>query len=250
MRERELRFVMTFGCLLFVGSVRGADQNDQTRQITVFGEAEVKVVPDEVILTLGVETLDKDINVAKKMNDEIVKKVLGLAKEFSIDPGSVKTDYLNVEPAYENYTRKNFVGFYVRKTIVFSLKSLSKFDDLLSRALESGANYVHGIQFRTTELRKYRDQARADALKAARDKAMAMAKELDQRIGQPKTIQETYGGSGYWGDGGWGPRWGNAYQPQNALTLNGRLSDTPEVSFSPGKISVSAKVTVTFELAN
>ncbi|MEJ2211004.1 MAG: SIMPL domain-containing protein [Anaerolineae bacterium] len=31
------------------------------RTVTVTGEAEVRVVPDEVILTLGVETWDKDL---------------------------------------------------------------------------------------------------------------------------------------------------------------------------------------------
>ena len=39
--------------------------SQEPRLITVTGDAEVRVVPDEVILTLGVETLDKDLGVAK-----------------------------------------------------------------------------------------------------------------------------------------------------------------------------------------
>jgi uncharacterized protein YggE len=45
------------------------------RPITTTGDAEIKVAPDEVILILGVETWDKNIQVAKKQNDERVKKI-------------------------------------------------------------------------------------------------------------------------------------------------------------------------------
>ncbi len=37
--------------------------------ITVNGQAEVKVVPDEVELSLGVETSDKSLEVSKSQND-------------------------------------------------------------------------------------------------------------------------------------------------------------------------------------
>ena len=42
-----------------------------------------------------------------------------------------------------------------------------------SSAIEAGANKVQGLEFLTTELRKYRDQARSMAIKAAQEKAAA-----------------------------------------------------------------------------
>ena len=45
-------------------------QAEEDRTINVTGDAEVRVVPDEVILTLGVETDDMEIDVAKRKNDE------------------------------------------------------------------------------------------------------------------------------------------------------------------------------------
>ena len=50
------------------------------RLITTTGEAEVLVIPDEVILTLGVETSNKQLSLAKRENDEIVAKVLAAAQ--------------------------------------------------------------------------------------------------------------------------------------------------------------------------
>jgi len=40
--------------------------SQEPRRVSVTGEAEVRVVPDEVILTLGVETWDKNLNLAKE----------------------------------------------------------------------------------------------------------------------------------------------------------------------------------------
>ena len=49
----------------------------ETRTITVTGDAEVRVVPDEVMLTLGVQTWDKNLDKAKRQNDEIVARRTG-----------------------------------------------------------------------------------------------------------------------------------------------------------------------------
>ena len=62
-----------------------AAERENPRLITVTGEAEIKVVPDEVIVTFGVETNDKEISVSRSKNDERVKNVLALAEKYSIN---------------------------------------------------------------------------------------------------------------------------------------------------------------------
>lgn len=218
------------------------------RIITVTGDAEVRVVPDEVILTLGVETWDRDLDVAKSQNDERVKRVLALAQDYEIEPKHIQTDHISIEPRYhDNYEKRDFIGFFVRKTIVITLKDLSKFEDLLTSALGAGVNYVHGIQFRTTELRKYRDEARALAIKAAQEKAIALAEGLDQEVGEPRSIREDQSGWWSWYGAWWGSRWGGG-MAQNVVQNAGGGSFSTEGGTAPGQISVSARVTVSFEL--
>ncbi len=223
--------------------------SQETRRVTVTGEAQVRVVPDEVILSLGVETWDKNLNVAKSRNDEIVKRVLALAGRYGIEPEHVQTDYLGVEPRYRDgyYEDRDFVGYFVHKTIVITLRDLSRFEEVLSASLEAGVNYVHGIEFRTTELRQHRDQARALAIKAAKEKAVALAGELGQQVGDPLTIQEEQGG--WWSSYGawWGSRWGGA-MTQNVIQEVGGASALADSSVAPGQIEVTARVTVSFEL--
>jgi uncharacterized protein YggE len=136
--------------------------------IDVQGSAEVKVVPDEVFILFGAETSDPDLKLAKSQNDERVRKLLALTKELKIDPRYVQTDFINIEPwEHDLGNQRVRTEYRIRKNIAVTLRDVTKFEELLSRALEGGITHVHGIQFRTTELRKYRDQAREMALQAA-----------------------------------------------------------------------------------
>ncbi|MEW5958680.1 MAG: SIMPL domain-containing protein [Chloroflexota bacterium] len=229
---------------------RQSDTPDASRTITVTGDADVRVVPDEVILTLGIETWDKNLRNAKRQNDERVKAVLELARQAGIESRHIQTDLISIEPRYEdNYEKEDLIGYFVRKTIVITLKDIAKFEELLTSVLEANVNYVHGIQFRTTELRRHRDQARALAIQAAREKAEALAGELGETLGRPRTIQEDSAGWWSWyGYSWWGSHW-NGGMAQNVIQEVGgnNLADS-DGAIAPGQITVNAKVTVNFEL--
>lgn len=226
-----------------------ADENPYSGTISVSGDAEVRVVPDEVVLTFGVETWNKELQVAKKENDDRIRMIIEAVKKSNVEEKLIQTDFLSIEPRYEDhYEHKNFIGYFVRKTTVVTLRDISKFEKVLSDVLESGANYVHGINFRTTELRKYRDQARSLATKAAKEKAVALAEELGQKVGRPLNINESRSGwwSGY--NSWWGQRWSGGMAQnviQNVPASGGMESDS---ATALGQIKVNATVSVTFEL--
>jgi hypothetical protein len=230
---------------------RPAESQAATEQpgvITVTGDAEVRVVPDEVVLTLGVETWDVDLELAKRENDDRVRRVVEMAKRHGVRAEHIQTDYIDIEPRYEdNYEKRGFVGFFVRKTIVVRLRDISRFEDLLTGVLEEGVSYVHGIQFRTTELRKYRDEARTLAIRAAREKAVALAGELGEEVGRPRTVQEDHVGWWGWYNSWWGARWGGG-MAQNVVQEVGGGSMPEDGSLAPGQITVNARVTVSFAL--
>lgn len=224
-----------------------ATNESESRLITVTGDAEVRVVPDEVVLTLGVETWNEDLSIAKSENDQRIQKIIDAAKKRKIEEKHVQTDYISIEPRYEHqYEHRKFIGYFVRKSIVLTLRDASKFEDVLSSVLGAGANYVHGIQFRTTELRKHRDQARALAIKAAHEKANDLAKELGQKVGKPYKIQEEQSGWWSWYNTWWGSQWGGG-MAQNVMQ-NVAGPSGAEGSIALGQINVNARVTVSFEL--
>lgn len=246
MLRRSIKYMMM--CILVCPLIIWAADRAESRLITVTGDADVKVVPDEVILTLGVETWNEDLDVAKKDNDERIKKTLSMTKKFDILPKHVQTDYISIEPTYKsNVDERIIIGYFVRKTIVITLRDIFKFEDVLSSALKSGVNKVQGIQFRTTELRKHRDRARALAIKAAKEKAVALATELGQKVGRPRSINEQ--SAGWWDSYGYG--WGSRWQygmAQNVVQNVGEGAGSEEGTIAPGQIRVNARVSVSFEL--
>ena len=234
---------------LTLGRSGQAAVETQPAVISVSGEAEVKVVPDEVVITLGVETYHHELSVAKGRNDRIVENTIAEARQAGVPAKNIKTDYLGLEPNYsDDYFEYVVEGFWVRRTITITLDDISRFEALLTAITESGATNVHGIEFRTTELRKYRDQARELALLAAREKATAMSAALGESLGAVRSIYEDYAGWYSWYSYGW---WGSRYSSmmQNVVQNAGGAPQEVEGSFAPGQISVTARVSVSFELA-
>ena len=223
---------------------------DEPRLITVTADAEVRVVPDEVIITLGVETWNKNLTAAKKENDEIVKKIVAMASKYTREEKHVQTDYINIDPRSNGLgEQQSFIGYFVRKSIVIILKDLSKFEEVLSNAIGAGANHVHGVQFRTTELQEYKEQARTLAIKAAEKKAKDLAEELGQSIGKPYAIREEQIDSWAWYNNWWSSRSAIGRMSQN-LMQDVRESAEPGTTnaIELGQINVNARVTVSFEL--
>jgi uncharacterized protein YggE len=227
---------------------------DDRPKITVNGEAVVKVQPDQIIITFGIETWDKNIMTAKKENNEIMKKAVAVIKDSGIPDKNIQTDYLSIEPRYDdNYDKKNFIGYFVRNTFVVTLAEPGKVEDLVTGVLESGVNYIHNIKFQTTEFKKYREQARELALNAAKEKAEKMAGALGQLVGDPIQISEGYGGSNWWyysSWNGWGYGSRSNYMSQNVMqNIDGGTGEISE-TIALGKISIKANVNVVFELKN
>jgi uncharacterized protein YggE len=217
------------------------------RTITVNGQAEVRVDPDEVLLVLGIETVDADVTRARADNDVRVKAVVAAASRLGIRPEHMKTEFLDIQPRYRNESdRRTFYGYFARRSLSITLRDVSKFESLLSDVLLAGANYVHGVEFKTTELRRHRDEARRRAVQAAREKAVDMASALNAGIAAPTNIHEV---QNWWSYPyhHWGARW-DQMGAQNVLQ-DYRAAGAQDGSLVPGQISVSATVSVTFELA-
>jgi len=246
---KTLTFMLTGALALaaFVPSLARQDAQPPG-SIATTGEAVVMVVPDEIILTLGVETQDQRLSVAKTQNDARVRKVIAAAQAHGVAAQHIQTDFISIEPVYDDYVDRieDPIGYRVGKTIVITLRDMSQFDGLLADALQAGANYVHGIEFRTTELRKYRDQARELAIQAAQEKAAALAKAAGRSLGTATSISEGYSGwsSSY---GRWRASWRGA-SSQNVIQESGGAAFVSEGGTAPGQIRVEASISVTFEL--
>ncbi|MCA1594118.1 MAG: SIMPL domain-containing protein [Acidobacteria bacterium] len=226
-------------CFVLCCIVAPAQEKPEQRHITVTGEAEINVVPDEVVFDLTISTLNKDLRAAKTQTDERLKGLIALTKRYGVAPEDVQTDYIKLEPRYRgNDETRLFVGYSVRKDLVFTLRDVTKAEGLLSDITEAGVTRINGIRFRTSQLRKYRDQARALAIKAAQEKAIALTAAIGQKIGRAYSIEEEVPNRGY--------------ASQNAMSNTIEFADgdtaASEGTLALGRIKINARVTVRFEL--
>jgi uncharacterized protein YggE len=239
------RFYLLMTILIFglVAQVRAqTDGASPKPMISVAGTAEIRVAPDEVNLKLAIETRDAKLDEAVKQNETRTAGVLKFLKEAAIDAKDIQTDFVEIQPHYnqDHNAQKIVPEFYsVRRNLGVRLRKVPQFDAVMAGVLRSGVNYVLGIDFRTTELRKHRDAARQQAIRAAKEKAVALAKELDVKVGKAQNISEqTWGG------------WWSPYA--NAMTQNvsqaGPSGEGGEGNLAVGMISVTATVNVTFAL--
>lgn len=230
-------------------TVTAFPQDEKDRPlITVSGQAEVRVPPDEIVFTLSVESVDKDMLAAKKKTDDSVKAVLVIARRNNVKDEDVQTSYISVEPKYNiddlDYeqrrgVKREFVGYQVSKTVAVRLRDIARFDGLLSDVLGAGVTRVRNVEFRDSQIRKHRDQARTMAIKAAQEKARMLAAEIGQSIGPAYSITETPSAT-----------YGRASMNQNVVsTVSADPADgESESAIAPGSISVTAQVTVSFRL--
>ena len=217
--------------------------------VNVSGDAQVNVVPDRVTILLGVESRNKSLDEASAQNDVLIRQVLAAARGLAVSASDIQTDFIHVDLAYKD-NDSTIVDYYkVTKEVQIVLKDVSRFEALVSATLHAGANHIYGIDFSTAELRKYRDQARALATKAAIEKANDLAAAAGMKVVGKPTSLTTYsygGGSSYRYCCGYSYG-GNMAQNvvQNQISSG---DSSAESTIALGKIAVYASVTMTFQM--
>ncbi len=262
------RIVLALTILIGAG-ILGSDpasgfDDDQRAMISVSGSAEVKVEPDEAVLTFSVESREEKLDAAVTDNDSKIKSVIEYLKASKVESKNIRTQVISIQPIFESNSpwkgqaypsplaprivssvppagnnagnkkpKIKPIGFSARRQLSITITDLAAFEGIYRGLIERGVNDVGGVQFHTTELRKYRDQARLKAIRAAREKAEAMAGELGATLASVHSINEG-------GITGWQP------MLQNSVSVAGGSGSSG--TLAAGLIEINANVSVVFVL--
>lgn len=227
--------------MLAAAATAFAQDKPEPRLVTVAGEAEVNVAPDEVVFDLTVSTFNKEMRLAKSQTDERVKNLIALAKRYGVADADTQTDYINLTPHYRgNNEARTLLGYSVRKDLVITLRDVTRAEGLLSELLAGDVTRINTVSFRSSQMRKHRDQARDLAMKAAREKAAALAGAVGQKIGKAHSIEEDVPTRSYAAQ--------NVMSNAVAFESGSGDSSASDGTLALGRIKISARVTVKFEL--
>jgi uncharacterized protein YggE len=222
---------------------------DSSRSVQVSGTAVINVTPDRALIQLGVQSNGMTPEAVEAANSASLQKVIKAVRALGVDPKDIATDWYIIEPVYEDYDSLYIKGYRIHNVIAITLRDVSKASQVIASALKAGANQVVNVDLYTSELRKYRDQARELAMKAAKEKAQALANAAGAEAGCVLNINENSWSSynGWWWSG----------RNQNTMTQNVVQNTAPSGSpgsgagdepLSLGQISVRAEVSATFSL--
>jgi hypothetical protein len=226
-------------------SAGGCDPHTPTeRTITVIGKAELEVPPDHLVAWMSVATVHNDPATAMSRNEDKIRAILGLLRDLEIDSKDVSTGYLRLEERFDRGRQGEqvFKGFEAETTIQVAVRDLGLHERLIKGSLDLGMNRIWGVSFRSTEIVEKHRRARRLAIRAAREKAEYLAKELGHDVGAALTVTEKRVNEN--------PRWA-ANTASNTFIDSAPGDLSPDIGSStlmPEMITVTEEVEVVFRL--
>lgn len=202
--------------------------------ITVSGEGEIKAVPDEAVLTAGVESQGATADAALAANRRAMNSVFATLKRQGIPDRSIQTSEFNVSPQYDpgKHTVPKVVGYQVTNSVSVTIDDLAKLGAAIDALVASGANSMGGISFAVHDPKPLLKQAREAAVKDATDRAETYAQAAGLSVGPVVQLSE-----------------GAVQMPRPMFRTMAMGYDAANATpIAAGEQTISAHVTVTFEI--
>lgn len=186
-----------------VGAVTAQSDDSAEHVIRVSGTGTVTTSPDEVRISLGVQTEHSDVQVAQEKNAEIMDAIVNAIKEAGIPADDIQTTRYRIYHTTDDEKSSSSIlpgdkktTFHVSNTVVVTLHDTPRAGEIIDLAVENGANTVTSVQFTLSEEKQQelRDEALTAAVTSARSDADTVAAALGKRI---VDVQEVSVGGSY-----------------------------------------------------
>lgn len=217
---------------------------DRTLDITVTGEASIKIRPDQAIIKIGTVTEDETATGAWQKNAEIADEVVRALERIGIAEDQIETTKYILETRKENIVRDkwgniiSYVTIYVcTHDLQVTVKDLDKAGGVIDAAVGAGANHVYSIEFTRSpdEIKELKRDAFRAAVKDAREQAEMVADAFGAVVIEVVSIPSL--------------QKVNYYRPMYDLAWSAELGGSPPPTpIQPGSVEIEGKVTVTYKI--
>ncbi len=211
-----------------------------TPTVTVQGQAQRDVMPDQAKLSFSVVTEANTSEAAAQQNAQRMSAVVAALKGY----GTVETQQYTVYPVYDYGTlpagssRDLHIQFYrATNTVQLTMTNTSTVGDAIDAGVNAGANSVPQVSYDLTDaLRKQvQTQLLTEAGQHAKTQAQAVADGLGVSLGKVKSVSESNVNFP-----------GPIMYAREASTTGSSAPSTPA---EPSKVTVSATVSVTYAIS-
>lgn len=202
--------------------------------LSIGAEARSTRIPDIATLSGGVVTQAADANGALRANAEQMTRVMAAIKAAGIAERDVQTAGISIYPQYRYAENQPpaITGYQASNTVNVKVRDVSRLGKVLDALVASGANQINGPSFEIDDPEAAYDEARRNALKKAQARAEMYAATLGLRVRRIVSINE-----------------GGGYNPPGPMPMMKMAAmETADTPVSPGETSLSASLSVVFEL--
>jgi uncharacterized protein YggE len=174
-----------------VAAAQAADGTKHERVITVRGTGLVEGTPDVLELLLGVDTRGKSAGEALAENSKLTIEVLGVLDDAGVDVKDVQTSDLSISPVFDD-DGEVVIAYEVSNHVITELHDLNTAGDVIDAAAKAAGDQivVQGLYFSIDDNSKLVSQARADAVKRAKEQARQLADAAGVELGALQSIVE------------------------------------------------------------
>jgi uncharacterized protein YggE len=211
-----------------------AQDQKQVPLVNVSGEGKVKVVPDQALISISIETKGTKSDEVKKENDSKMDAVLKFIKKSNIAKEDFQTQRVSLNPNYDYIKKKS--NYLATQTVQILLKDLSKYDALMEGLVNEGINKIDNVEFKSSKIAQLQSDARKLAVKEAKSKAEDFVSVLGQKVGKAILISDN----------------SQTYNPQprmyamKAMDMN--AGEAQKETLAIGEIEITVNVSVSFVL--
>ncbi|WP_454880218.1 SIMPL domain-containing protein [Sphingobacterium detergens] len=178
-----LSLVISSGFLLMISCQ--SVSNDNQNRIRVSGEGKIRIMPDQVTLTINTAFTKPRMVDAVRETQNTVDSVIAILGKYGNKKEDIKTSSVSANKDYQyigNTTK--FVGYQAQQTIDFVLHDLSKFTELTGKLLETKISGIGSISFAHSKADSILREADLIAYDDALKSAQKLASRADVKIGK------------------------------------------------------------------
>jgi len=210
----------------------------QNTGVWVTGQGEAMAVPDIAELRLGVEVRADTVAEAQTQASEAMDKVMQALKDNSVAEKDIQTQRFSIYPITRWISEKDeeeIIGYQVTNAVLATIREIDKAGIIINAVVEAGGDYIRmqGISFSIDDPTPYYEEARAEAVEDARNKATQLAELAGVTLGKPTYISE-----------------GAVYRPElpRAFEEVSEMAPAPETPVSPGELKITVNVQIVYAI--
>ena len=170
--------------------------------LTVSADGKTSRVPDLAVFNAGVTSQGATAGAALSANSADMTRVIATLKKAGIADKDIQTSQISLNPIYGQpvvqpngmvLQEPKIVGYQATNTVSIRSRDIRNFGKVLDALVASGANQVNGPSFQIAEPDAATDEARVNAMKAARARADLYARAAGLRVVRIVSISESGG---------------------------------------------------------